>query len=443
MAAPGEQPVIHPLDWSLLNGPVPLLLLLSAAVAFGFLAADRSRSWRWKAPAALAAAGVLTVLVGVFVDRWWQPFPEGLPLEVLFWIGIAFLAGVVALMRLPTLSWRRRAAAVVCAGMVATACGNEVNRIFGYYPTPRALPGPWLDRGTTFDTAVGSKTELFVAPPGQMLADAWKPPWHLPRSGTLSEVTIPGTVSHFNARKAWVYLPPAYQATPRPQLPLLVLLAGQPGSPRDWIDASGLQKVMDGYAAAHHGLAPVVVLPDANGSALGNTLCMDSKLAHAETYLTTDLKAWVAAHLQVAPPGPGWAVGGFSFGGTCSLQLAVRSPDTFRTFLDISGQREPTLGSHKDTVKRAFDGDEAAFAHADPVTILSTRTFPGLAGRIVSGSSDREFTPQLKVVFFACKRAGVDVEMTELPGGHSWQVSRGGLAQQLPWIAERGGLARR
>lgn len=139
----------------------------------------------------------------------------------------------------------------------------------------------------------------------------------------------------------------------------------------------------------------MVVLPDATGTPLGNTLCMDSKLGNAETYLTTDLKAWVAANLQVAPPGQDWTIGGFSFGGTCSLQLAVRAPDTYRTFLDVSGQREPTVGNHRDTVKRAFGGDEAAFARADPISILNTRRFPELAGRIVSGSSDRECTPQL------------------------------------------------
>lgn len=434
--------MIDPLHWSLLSGPVPIVLLASAVVAFGALSADRSRSWTWKAPTALGVAVVLTALLGAFVDRWWRPFPEGLPPEVLLWIGIAILGGLIAALRMPALSWRRRAGAVACTALVTVACANEVNRVFQYYPTPRAMLAQWLDHGTTFDTVAGHRAEVFAAPPGQLLADVWKPPEQLPADGTLSQVTIPGTVSHFSARKAWVYLPPAYQATPRPQLPLLVLLAGQPGSPRDWIDAVGLPKILDDYAAAHHGLAPVVVLPDATGTPLGNTLCMDSKLGNAETYLTTDLKAWVAANLQVAPPGQGWTIGGFSFGGTCSLQLAVRAPDTYRTFLDVSGQREPTLGNHRDTVKRAFGGDEAAFARADPISVLNTRRFPELAGRIVSGGSDREYTPQLRVVYRVCKKAGIEVEMTELPGGHAWQVPRGGLTRQLPWIAERSGLAR-
>lgn len=433
----------HPLHWSLVRGPLPIVLMAFAVVAFAVLSADRSRSWNWKAPTALAVAALLAALLGVYVDQWWRPFPEGLPHVVLLWIGIAILGVAVAVLRLPALSWRRRAGAVACAAVVTVACANEINGVFQYYPTPRAMLGQWLDHGTKFDTAAGHRTELFIAPPGQLLADAWKPPGNLPATGTLSQVTIPGTASHFSARKAWIYLPPAYRASPRPQLPLLVLVAGQPGTPRDWIDAVNLPKIMDDYAAAHYGLAPVVVMPDATGTPLGNTLCMDSKLGNAETYLTTDLKAWAAANLQVDPPGQGWTIGGFSFGGTCSLQLAVRASSTYHTFLDVSGQREPTLGNHRDTVKRAFGGDEAAFARADPMSILTTRRFPELAGRIVSGSSDREYTPGLRVVYSACKQAGIDVEMTELPGGHTWQVPRGALTQQLSWIAERSGLARR
>ena len=432
----------NPLDWSLLSGVIPVLLLVCAVAALGLLLADRTRSWWvWKAPAALAVGVVLTGVLGVVVDRWWKPFPEGLPTEVLLWLGVAILGVVVALMRLPSLSWRRRAGALACAIVVGLTGLNQVNRYFQSYMTTRALLGPWLDAGTAFQKAAGRPSAVVTAPPGRMIADVWTAPAGLPKSGTLSEVTIPGKASHFTARKAWVYLPPAYQATPRPQLPVLVLLAGQPGSPRDWIDAGGVQKILDAYAAAHHGLAPVTVMPDATGSTIGNTLCMDSKLGNAETYLTTDLKAWVTANLQVALADRGWTVGGFSFGGTCAVQLAVRAPKLYRTFLDLSGQREPTLGNHKDTVKKAFNGDEAAFTRVNPVSILAKQSFPGLAGRIVSGTTDKEFTPQLGIVYLACRRAGVDVQMTQVPGGHSWQVWRTGFTQQLPWIAERNGLA--
>jgi signal transduction histidine kinase len=72
-----------------------------------------------------------------------------------------------------------------------------------------------------------------------------------------------------------------------------------------------------------------------------------------------------------------WAIGGVSNGGTCSLQMAVTAPDVYRTFLDISGEAEPTLGGHADTVAATFGGDEAAFAAVNPLDVLAARSFPG------------------------------------------------------------------
>jgi S-formylglutathione hydrolase FrmB len=125
-------------------------------------------------------------------------------------------------------------------------------------------------------------------------------------------------------------------------LPVLVLIAGQPGGPQDWVFAGRLAAVMDAFAAAHQGLAPVVVVPDVTGSALGNTLCLDSRLGAAETYLADDVPEWTASMLDVDTSR--LAIGGFSFGGTCALQLSLRRPEVFHTFLDVSGQLAPTLG---------------------------------------------------------------------------------------------------
>jgi S-formylglutathione hydrolase FrmB len=434
-----------PLDWSLIDGAVPTTLLVVGVGATLYLLADRDRPWwTWKLPLAVGVTVALTILVGLFVNKWWKPFPDDLPTDVLAWIGVGILGVALAVARFATMGWKGRTAAVAGALALILLAANQVNRHFQQYPTLRAALGPWLSESTDFNKASdkGKNNGLFVAPPGKMLADVWTAPAGLPAKGTISEVTIPATVSHFSARSGWVYLPPAYQATPRPQLPLLVLYAGQPGSPRDWIDAGGLQDVMDSYATAHHGLAPVVLLPDSTGSAFGNPMCLDSKLGNSYTYLTTDVQNWVTKNLQVAPPTSGWSVGGYSYGGTCSLQMAVGDPSVYRTFLDMSGQQEPTLGSRSDTVNQAFGGDAAAFAKVNPIDVMATKKFPEVGGVIVAGESDGEYTPGQKVVFAACQKAGMNVSLVVLPGGHSWQVWRAGLTKELPWIAERNGLAK-
>ena len=41
-----------------------------------------------------------------------------------------------------------------------------------------------------------------------------------------------------------------------------------------------------------------VVVPDVTGSPMGNTMCMDSRLGAAESYLTQDVTKWLQTDLQ-------------------------------------------------------------------------------------------------------------------------------------------------
>jgi S-formylglutathione hydrolase FrmB len=220
-------------------------------------------------------------------------------------------------------------------------------------------------------------------------------------------------------------------------LPVLVLLSGQPGSPDDWLTGGDLAARMNAFAALNHGLAPVVVMPDPLGSPLANPLCLDSRLGKAASYLRVDVPAWVTAHLQAQPVR---AIGGFSSGGTCALQMALTAPDVYPDFVDISGQAEPTLGTHAETVDAAFGGDEAAFRAVNPLDLLAARAFPDTQGYLVAGSEDRDYRPQAERVYTALRAAHVAATLAVLPGGHTWTVWGPGLEAALPWLADRLGL---
>src|SRR5205809_386833 len=53
----------------------------------------------------------------------------------------------------------------------------------------------------------------------------------LPGHGVVLSLNVPASHSGFHARAPFVYLPPAWFATPRPALPVVVLIAGSPGTP--------------------------------------------------------------------------------------------------------------------------------------------------------------------------------------------------------------------
>jgi S-formylglutathione hydrolase FrmB len=184
-------------------------------------------------------------------------------------------------------------------------------------------------------------------------------------------------------------------------------------------------------------------MPDSTGGALDNPLCVDGRQGNSETYLSKDVPDWIRHTLPVDPDPKHWAVGGYSYGGTCSLQLALRHPEMYPSFLDLSGQSEPTLGSRARTLKETFDGDEAAFHRNNPADLLATGKFPGSAGVLTAGAGDNEYKPQQQQVLGLCRRNGLDVTWFEVPGVHNWQAWAGGLEASLDWLAARLGLVTR
>ncbi|GAA2241921.1 MULTISPECIES: alpha/beta hydrolase [Kitasatospora] len=434
----------NPLDWPLTHGAVLFAVMtVGIAALLGLGVPGGRRWWRRRLPGAVVAAAVLTVLLQIAVDDWWQPFPEELPIQVTAWIGVGLLALALAVARLlPPGPGRRRGrfGVVLAAVLVLLMSSDQVNGFFEQYPSGRVLLDSWF--GRAHPLTVASSSDTVAAPSGRALAEVWRRPEGLPAKGTVSSAPVPGAKSGFKARDAYVYLPPAYQAEPRPLLPVLVLMAGQPGTPADWVNSGRLAELLDDFAAGHDGLAPIVLVIDQIGSAWGNPLCMDSRIAKSQTYLAEDVPDWIHTHLQTATGRGSLAIGGMSLGGTCALQLAVNAPQVYGTFLDISGQQEPTLGSHGKTVKATFGGDEAAFDAVDPMHLMARRKFPETAGAFVVGEGDRKYGPQQRRVYAAAVEAGMRATFTAMPGGHDWKAFQGGLVHNLPWLAQQMGLIR-
>jgi S-formylglutathione hydrolase FrmB len=430
-----------PLNWSLLSGPLPAVLLAAGAVAGVYLLRPRGPRRRWWLRVVPLTIGIGVGVVGVaglLID---SMVAAPLPPTVGAWaaaLGVAIATAVAA-----RAAGAGRVAVLGALALVLLASVSGINGYYGQFPTVRTALGSDYTDEIDFGAAATPAPRLIRRAGGAPLAATWSPPAGMPATGRVAQVDIPGPVSGFAARPGWVYLPPSYLSGVRAQLPVLVLLPGQPGDSRDWLDGGRLAQRMDAFAAGHRGLAPVVLMPDALGSELANPLCLDSALGNAAGYLTVDVPAWIRLHLQIDPDPASWAVGGFSYGGTCALQLALTAPQVYPTFLDISGQSEPSLGTRADTVHAAFGdgaGADAAFRAVNPLDLLATRRYPQTAGALVAGADDPEFRPQADTVFAALQAAGVPSTLTVLPGGHTWAVWGPGLDASLPWLGSRLGL---
>ncbi|QBJ94640.1 esterase [Rhodococcus sp. ABRD24] len=425
---------------SLVSGPLPYIVAVCGVIGAIWLVASRRRWFvRRVLPGCLLAAVGLTVALYVVVEKVWRPFPDPVETSIYVWIGIGLCA--VALM-IPRIfagrPWTAPVSVLATAAVVLTAA-VQINLVFYAYPTVGNVLGSSDPDRIDFAQVPSSAGPVVT---GRPLEDIWaqQAPSDMPDGGRIATVPIPGTKSGFAARDAVIYLPPAYFVSPRPLLPVLVLLAGQPGSPEDWLGGGKLATTMDAFAREHHGLAPVVVVADGTGSQFANPLCMDSRLGNAATYLAVDVPTWTKSNLQVDPDPRAWAVAGLSYGGTCALQLATNFPEVYPTFLDLSGQQEPTLGDRERTIGDAFGGDEAAFVAVNPMDLMTTRRYPDTAGIIVVGASDDAYRGGAQRVFEAAKNSGMDVQYVELPGRHSFKVWSTGLREELDWMAKRMGL---
>lgn len=333
-------------------------------------------------------------------------------------------------------------AAALAAALLA------INAFFGAYPSLAAVLG--LGVPTTPLDSLPAAAPLPRAPErgaGPLLAD-WTAPSDLPAEGAVVTATVPagdqsGTRG-FKPRQAFLYLPPAYLTAQRPALPVLVLMAGQPGSPRDWFEIGRLKETMDAYAAAHGGLAPVVVVVDPLGSPYRNPLCSDTpRGGRAATYLQQDVPTWITTHLQVDPDRSHWAIAGLSNGGTCALQVVTRAPETYRVFLAMSPEEHPTLGGEQRTIDRGFGGDRAAYEANDPLSLMAAAPpgrYDGIAGLISIGAQDEEYASAVPALVNGARDAGIEVDTRQYEGGHGWAVWSAALADEVDWLGEQLGL---
>jgi S-formylglutathione hydrolase FrmB len=263
-----------------------------------------------------------------------------------------------------------------------------------------------------------------------------------PDRGVVTTMIVPGRTSGFTARPAMVYVPPAWFARPRPALPVVMLLHGTPGTPQDWLDGGQAGAAADAYAAAHGGSAPILVMPDINGTVDADSECVDGPAGRVETYLTVDVPRFVDQVFHAAPPGRRWAVAGLSEGGSCSLVLALRHPQVFETFGDYAGLAGPRAGeTNADTASAVtvlFGGSPAAFSAHEPADLLASRRYPQLGGWFEVGDADAEPAAAVGTLVPAARKAGITTCEVVVPGGgHTFAVFSQAFADSLPWMAGR------
>jgi poly(3-hydroxybutyrate) depolymerase len=240
--------------------------------------------------------------------------------------------------------------------MAMTGGIAAVNYYYGYYKTWGAL---WADvHGTN-----GNLGAISAAVTTAQL-----------ESGRFGWTMLAGKHSGYS-RRALVYLPPQYGEAryAHVRFPVVELFHGTPGSPLTWANVLQINRLAD-LLIARHIIGPMVlVMPSINGSGRDYQDCVNGPGINDDTYLTRDVRAEVLARYRVSADPYQWGVSGYSSGGYCAANLALRHRGSFGAAAVIEGYF------------RAADGPAATVLnHSQPLEAANSPLY--LAERLTPGS---------------------------------------------------------
>ena len=376
------------------------------------------------AVAVAVGAGLLTALVRAVLGL----STAGPPWSVALWVALA--AGALSLAAGGwSHGWAPRAAALWVVLLCALMAAGSLNAAAGRYPTLQRLLH--LDAENVADGPALRAAEAQARNTGS-----------LPAQGLVVIRHIPPSVSGFSAQDALVYVPPAWFTDPRPHLPTVVLLPGEPGSSSDWVDDGDADSIADRFAAAHGGRAPLLVMPDPNGTKTVDSECVNSQFGEAETYLTVDVPDFMRRAFGAADGPRSFAIAGLSAGGSCAVILALRHPALYPTFASYSGFDHPIYQDEDRaaTIRILFGGSTNRYLAHDPVTLLERRSYPGTAGWFEVGDADSRPRAAAETLQPLARAAGIDTCILVRRGGHDFGLWSQALTDSLPWLSWRLGL---
>ena len=354
-----------------------------------------------------------------------QAAPVGTPGSLYVWLCVACLVAGLVVAGWRRAHWPRRIAGVVAVLLAVVSAGSAVNQTFAYFTTFDHLFGKSANH--FLDNAQLTAMRKEVAKTGQ-----------LPDHGATLSVPIPGQNLKFTPRPAYVWVPPAWFARNHPQLPVIELLHGTPGGPENWTKSSNADATALAFAEQHHGIAPILVMPDINGSLGADSECVNSAMYGAvETYLTKTVPDFMRKKFNASTAPGSVAVAGLSEGGLCATTLALGNPKVYAAFGNYSGNASPTYqdDNTQQTIATLFGGSKARYDADNPPYVLTHQRFAGLAGWFAAGAQDPDAVQAARQLQPLAANAGVDTCIETPPGRHSFDFWGQAFNDSLPWLS--------
>jgi enterochelin esterase-like enzyme len=238
-----------------------------------------------------------------------------------------------------------------------------------------------------------------------------------------------------------LYLPPGYgnPETQRRRFPVVYLLHGCPGQPRDWLVKGDLHDTIEQLIHTHRAQEMILVMTDGSGprGRFDCTLYMDDPRRHypAETAFVQELVPLIDRRFRTVASRDGRALLGLSSGGFAALNLGVRHPDLFAVLASHSGYFR--AASDPRSVRAVLGNDPEAWAANSPADHIEALP-PALRPHVYLnvGRSD-PMRAENEAFGRRLRQLGFDSVLRETRGNHSWPYWRRNLPGSLAWISSR------
>jgi len=297
-----------------------------------------------------------------------------------------------------------------------------VNKYYGYYQTWGSAVADFTNQGVA--TALQVPAGNLVS--GSQMDALERRDINLrlaQQQGYALHLTITGRRSRIT-RTVYVYLPPQYfwRSYRNYRFPAIELIHGQPGEPQDWINVVGVTYTFDQLLNEKLARPAVLVMPDANGGWRISLQCLNQAGGPQDlTYLAIDLPGEIARILRVRPPGPAWGVAGYSEGGFCAANIALRFPRRYGFAGVLSGYFAPLDNQLANPLRDVspFGGSRRLRRENTPLT--EVRELP--AGAVIprfwlgAGTDDKQDVANAGLFWQELQLHQLNVPLTLTPGG--------------------------
>ena len=359
----------------------------------------------------------------------------------------ALLIAIFGVLMWRMLATRRSAFRVLAACLAfvpAMAFGVlAVNKYYGYYQTWGAMAADLTQQGPSAASGVPD-VELAADSRSGTLDGSRSHLKAAQRQGYLIRTTVTGRHSGIT-RVVYVYLPPQYfqPAYRAYRFPVIELIHGQPGMPQDWITVVGVTHAFDRLLAHRLAQPAVLVMPDANGGDRISLQCLNQVGGPQDlTYLAVDLPAQIARMLRVSRPGRAWAVAGYSEGGFCAANMALRYPLRYGFAGVLSGYFTPLDNQLAGTGRlvNPFGGDARLQEQNTPLDELpnlpAATVIPGFW--LAAGAADGQDVASAERFWQELRPRQPGAPLTLTPGsGHTMTTWRAQVPSMLTWMTPR------